>query len=101
VASQPSTQSACRPSDICLTLAAVTDDWLSADQIAGRLKRLGFEGYKAQAVSAWLRRLSRMDAPPIESREAGWTSDSYLEFRTTNWGRTWLANNVRWAREWR
>lgn len=90
-----------KPSDICLTLASNTSGgWLSADEVRGRLERLGFEGYSAQQVSAWLRRLTRMEASPVESREGPW-GGGYLEFRTTMYGRTWLSNLVSWTREWR
>lgn len=88
-----------RPSDICLTLAAV-DSWLSGDEVRGRLERLGFEDLTAQSVAIALLRLSRMDAPPIEARREPW-SGHYWEFRTTVFGRTWLGNRVRWTREWR
>jgi len=86
-----------RPSDLCLVLAALTpplsDDgahgWLSADEVRGNLEALGFD-CTAQQVGSWLKRVMRLDLPPIESRrEWGWTS-----YRVTPCGETWLHNKL-------
>jgi hypothetical protein len=89
-----------KPSDICIVISAFPgaheDGWLAADQIAHRLKRLGFE-CSTQQVAAWLRRLSQMEAPPIESHEGWWREKAY---RVTKCGETWVHNvlpDIWWA----
>ena len=83
-----------RPSDICVVLCsfpgAHEDGWIDADQIAGRLARLGFERPRAQQVAAWLRRLSKMDGPPIEMRDR-W---GIWEYRVSRFGETWVHNKL-------
>jgi hypothetical protein len=80
-----------RPSDICITLVALHDgQWFHADEIRGKLVRLGFEGLTAQKVAAWLRRMERMDAPPVESRDR-W---GYREYRASRFGETWIHNEL-------
>jgi hypothetical protein len=63
------------PTDVAVTLAAMAPQrdagspWVSADEVRGRLQRLGFEGLTAQRLASRLRRMERMPMPPIESRE--------------------------------
>lgn len=93
----------CKPTDICVVLCAFPGNsnglsWLSADEIRGRLTRLGFEGFTAQQVGSWLRRIEKLEAAPIESREA-W---GYRQYRATPCGETWVHNNlddIWWAQQ--
>ena len=84
-----------RPSDICLCLALTSgryhshggDGWAPADAVRGALDQLGWK-CSTQQVAAWLGRLSREEAAPVEVREQyGWR-----EYRLTTFGRTWLTN---------
>lgn len=82
-----------RPSDVCLTLAALTTDgeWLDAEQIIGRLDKLGF-ATTSQAIAAQLRRLAKMDAPPIEVADGPFGVKVYRAHRV--FGVTWVRNEL-------
>jgi hypothetical protein len=82
-----------RPSDICIVLcsfpAAHEDGWVDADRVGFRLRLLGFEP-TTQQVAAWLARLTRLDAPPLE-RHDSWGRWAY---RVTPYGVTWVHNKL-------
>lgn len=90
-----------RPSDICVVLnsfpGAHEDGWIDADQVRWRLARLGWDA-TTQQVSAWMARIARLDAPPLERRE-GWGRWAY---RVTPYGETWIHNklpDIWWAQQ--
>jgi hypothetical protein len=90
-----------RPSDICVVLCSFTTEtqpWISADEIRHRLARLGFNRFNTQQVAAWLKRISKLDAPPIEMKDDGWA----WVYRATPYGETWVHNNlpdIWWAQQ--
>lgn len=76
-----------------MTLAALSGEWLTAEDVRSRLEAMGFTA-SAQQVSAWLRRLARLDLPPVEVRTAWWGG---REYRATRWGHTWIRNLLPWT----
>jgi hypothetical protein len=82
-----------RPTSLCITCAAQSlgRGWFAADELASRLRALGFVACTAQQVGAWLGVACRLDSPPIERRkDAGWPA----EYRVTSNGRCWLGNTM-------
>lgn len=85
-----------KPSELTLTLAALpkfphhNSGWVTADEVRGRLKLLGFH-CSTQQVSAWLRRMARTDAPWVEVHDGWW---SCLAYRVTFYGKTDLENKL-------
>lgn len=84
-----------RPADVTVVLAAAQAQqkgwmgWANASQVAFYLELLGFE-VSSQQAAAYLRRLARLDCPPVASRP-----DAFLpwrEYRVTGFGKTWVHN---------
>ena len=86
-----------RPADVTVVLAAAQAQqkgwmgWATADRIARYLALLGFEA-STQQTSAYLRRLVRMDSPPICSRPDGFLP--WKEYRVTGFGELWVRNTL-------
>jgi len=84
-----------RPADVTVVLAAAKatnfGGWTSADGVAVYLSKLGF-ATTAQQASGYLRRICRLDCPPIVMRIDHWYARSWTEFRVTGFGRLWISN---------
>jgi hypothetical protein len=68
-----------RPTELAVTLATFSasyTDWVSADEVRGRLVLLGFD-CSTQQVAAWLTRMARTEAPWVERRRDPWNAWSY------------------------
>lgn len=93
-----------RPTELAITLATFPGqraytEWVTADEVAHRLKLFGFD-CSAQQTAAWLARMSRADAPWVERRRDRW--DEWWEYRVTRYGRNDIDNRlpgVWWARD--
>ena len=88
-----------KPSDICIVLCSFPGaheaGWVDADRVRHRLGRLGWD-VTTQQVGAWLARIVRLDAPPLERRD-DWGRWAY---RVTPAGETWVHNllpHIGWA----
>jgi hypothetical protein len=67
---------------------------LTADEVAGVLRRdLGLR-FTAQQVGSWLQRLARKECPAIKSRDEG----GYHSYSLTRWGRTEIHNKTKGLR---
>lgn len=84
-----------RPADVMVVLATAiaqrrgTLGSASADGVAHALQALGFEA-TAQQAAAYLRRVARLDCPPLVMRP-----DCFLPWTTylvTGFGQTWVHN---------
>ena len=76
-----------RPTELALTLAtlpgpySLSDGWVFADEVRGKLRLLGFE-VSAQQVAAWLGTMGRAESPWIESQPYP-HNPRYREYRVT------------------
>lgn len=91
-----------RPTELAITLAALPnrydiDGWTYADNVAHRLRDLGFD-VSAQRVAAWLLRMSKVDAPWVETQESPWGAPR--RYRVTRYGRCDIENKIPKLRVW-
>lgn len=94
---QTSGTAASRPSELAITLAVLPrrysnpSGWMTADEVRGGLKLLGFE-CSSQFVAAALARMARTEAPWVERREDVWGGP--WQYRITRFGRNDIDNRL-------
>ena len=87
-----------KPTELAIVMAAMperdhqtsNDGWVYADGVTHRLRRIGFTCV-TQQVASWLRTMSRVQFPWVDSRP---TEAGIKQYRVTQWGASDVQNKL-------